>query len=149
MKWTYTSLAIAVVPLLICLIIAICWHLDHSRLERELADFEHKAEMQELRQDEAELTLFRELEPGHSFDDFPGILLLADEIIGEEHRYFDLSCEYIAKYATNAPNNFHDCDIVVFNVSPVAVPFHGGSYWIVTRDKMVVTTFVAETTIGG
>ncbi len=35
------------------------------------------------------------------------------------------------------------------DVSLDAVPFHGGSYWIVTRDNAILLAFQFEATIGG
>ena len=61
----------------------------------------------------------------------------------------DISEGQLAEQFPDTSESFHDCETFIFDVSLDAVPFRGGSYWIVTRDNCILLVFQYEATIGG
>ena len=143
MKYRYALIAA------VFLLLAISWLVDRSRLLREIARLESNFAEQETRQDAAELKLFNELMPGQTVDAHPSIHMLADDIIRPGHPGFDYCCAFLAEQFPDTSESFDDCETFVFDVSLDAVPFHGGSYWVVARDNRILLTFPYMTIIGG
>ncbi|MCO8123218.1 hypothetical protein NHH03_15830 [Stieleria sp. TO1_6] len=143
MKYRYALVAVAF------LLVAVFWIVDRSHLVSEIAGLKSNFTQQELRQDAVELKLFNELTVGQSVDATPLIHALADDLIRPGHAGFRYCCAFLAEHFPDASQSYDDCEIIVFDVSLEAVPFRGGSYWIVTQDGCVVLTFPFMTTIGG
>ena len=143
MKYRYAVLAG------VFLLLATFWLADRSRLQSRIVTLESGFAEQEMRQDAAELRLFNQLTPGQTVDTHPDIHFLADDIIRPGHSGFDYCTAFLAEQFSDASDSFDDCEIFVFDVSLDAVPFRGGSYWIVTRDNAILLAFQFEATIGG
>ena len=131
------------------LLLTIGWRIDRTRLLQEVASLERRFAEQERNQDAAELKLFKELTVGQAVDASPGIRLLADDTIRPGHDAFDFCSAFLAEHFPDSSEQFGDCEIVVFDVSVDAVPFQGGSYWIVIRDNRILLAFPYMTIIGG
>ncbi|MDM4017896.1 hypothetical protein [Roseiconus lacunae] len=131
------------------LLISVGWRFDRQNLKTELDEIRHRSHEIESRQDAIEFCLFRKIRSEPALVSFAELRAFADDIIAIGHSDFDLYCEVIADYSVDTPKNLHECEILVFDVSLEAVPFHGGSYWVVIQDQSILIAFQASAIIGG